>query len=502
MEITIIQLAKIICSFRLNSMKNSPIYIIIFLLLNLTFKAQLFAAKSDIRSSISGQKSSGIKKPNILFIMIDDLGKDWVSCYGADDIKTPNIDSLAKGGMKFHNAYSMGSCSPSRTTLLTGKYPFRTGWVSHWDVPRWGVGYFDWKKKENITFARLMKDLGYVTAIAGKWQINDFRVEPNALRKHGFDDWALWTGFETGNPPSDKRYKDPYINTPESGSRTYAGKFGPDIYTERLIQFMRKNKDEPMCLYYPMPFLHRPFVPTPDEPNATGALGRHKAMVRYVDKMVGQLVDELDELGIREQTIIFFTSDNGTDVLINGSLNGKKGKGGKGTQTEAGVCGPFIVNCPGTVPAGVETDALTDLSNMLPTFVELGGGKLPKDLIVDGKSIAPVILKEDKDSERDWIMALSYGKARLDEQGILPGQTFGPRVIRDKQYKVWVDKQKMITRLHDLKKDPAEENNLLNSKQKEDRKAFAKFKKIVKSFPKSDGRPLYEKRATNSWDRK
>ena len=99
-------------------------------------------------------------------------------------------------------------------------------------------------------------------------------------------------------------------------------------------------------------------------------------------------------------------------------------------------------------------------------------------------------------------MALSYGKARLDKQGILPGQTFGPRVIRDKQYKVWVDKQKMITRLHDLKKDPAEENNLLNSKQKEDRKAFAKFKKIVKSFPKSDGRPLYEKMATNSWDRK
>ena len=150
----------------------------------------------------------------------------------------------------------------------------------------------------------------------------------------------------------------------------------------------------------------------------------------------------------------------------------------------------------------VETYALTDLSNMLPTFVELGGGKLPKDLIVDGKSIAPLILEEEKDSERDWIMALSYGKAKLDKQGILPGQTFGPRVIRDKQYKVWVDQQKKITRLHDLKKDPAEEKNLLESKQRDHRRAFAKFKKIVKSFPKSDGRPLYEQRAANSWDRK
>ena len=106
--------------------------------------------------------------PNILFIMVDDLGKDWVSCYGADDIKTPHIDALAKGGMKFHNAYSMGSCTPSRTTLLTGKYPYRTGWVSHWDVPRWGVGYFDWKKKQNTTFARLMKNLGYATCAAGQ----------------------------------------------------------------------------------------------------------------------------------------------------------------------------------------------------------------------------------------------------------------------------------------------------------------------------------------------
>lgn len=483
-------------------MKNSPIYIIVFLLLNLLFKAELYAAKSDIRTSVSNQKSSETQKPNILFIMIDDLGKDWVSCYGADDIKTPNIDSLAEGGMKFHNAYSMGSCSPSRTTLLTGKYPFRTGWVSHWDVPRWGVGYFDWKKKENTTFARLLKDLGYATAIAGKWQINDFRVEPNALKKHGFDDWALWTGFETGNPPSDKRYQDPYINTPESGSRTYAGKFGPDIYTDRLIKFMRTHKDEPMCLYYPMPLLHRPFVATPDEPNAKDRIDRHKAMVRYVDKMVGQLVDELDKLGIRENTIIFFASDNGTDKLITGSLNGKKAPGGKGSYTEAGVGGPFIVNCPGRVPAGTETDALTDLSNMLPTFVELGGGKVPGNLTIDGESIAPLLLGKAKDSSRNWAMALNYGAAKLDKEGIRPGQAFGPRVIRDKQYKVWVSNKRQIERLHDLLEDPAEEKNLLESKQPEHKKAFVKFKKIVSTFPKSDGRPLYEPRAKNSWDRK
>jgi len=178
-----------------------------------------------------------VTKPNILFIMVDDLGKEWVSCYGAEDIETPNIDALAAGGLKFNNAYSMPQCMPSRVTLLTGKYPWRNGYVNHWDVPRWGVGYFDWKKKENTTFARLMKDQGYTTCAAGKWQINDFRIEPQAMAKHGFDDWAMWTGYEGQNPTSAKRYQDPYINTPD-GSKTYAGEFGPDIYADRLIDFM------------------------------------------------------------------------------------------------------------------------------------------------------------------------------------------------------------------------------------------------------------------------
>jgi arylsulfatase A-like enzyme len=441
------------------------------------------------------------EKPNILFIMVDDLGKEWISCYGAEDIKTPNIDALAQGGMKFNNAYSMPQCTPTRTTILTGKYPWRSGWASHWDVPRWGVAYFDWKKKENTTFARLMKNLGYATCAAGKWQINDFRVEPQAMKKHGFDDWAMWTGYETGNPPSDKRYHDPYINTPDEGSRTYAGKFGPDIYTDRLINFMRDHKDEPMCLYYPIPLMHAPFVATPDEPNVKRRIDKHKAMLRYVDKMVGRLVGELDELGIRERTIVIFTSDNGTDAKITGTRNGQKVKGAKGKETEAGVNAPFIVNCPGLVPAGVETDALADLSDMLPTFVELGGGQVPEDLVVDGSSIAPLILGIENDSKREWIMSLGNGTAKLDNKGVRGRKNFSPRVIRDKRYKVWVAHNKKISRLHDLLEDPSEEHNLLESKKEEDKQALAKFKQVVNTLPDNDARFLYEPRPANPWDR-
>lgn len=148
------------------------------------------------------------EKPNILFIIADDLGKEWVSSYGAEEIKTPSIDKLAQTGLKFENFYSAPQCTPSRVELFTGQYPFRNGWVNHWDVPRWGGGaHFDWNKNPSI--ARIMQSAGYKIAAAGKWQVNDFRVQPEAMVYHGFDDYCMWTGFETGNPASAERYWNP-----------------------------------------------------------------------------------------------------------------------------------------------------------------------------------------------------------------------------------------------------------------------------------------------------
>jgi len=446
-----------------------------------------------------GSEKQGIK-PNILFILVDDLGKEWISCYGAGDINTPNIDALAVSGMKFHNAYSMPQCTPSRVTILTGKYPWRNGFVNHWDVPRWGVGYFDWKKKENTSFARLLKASGYSTCAAGKWQINDFRIEPEAMKKHGFDDWAMWTGFETGNPASSMRYMDAYVNTPD-GSKKHLGQFGPDLYVRHLIEFMKQHREEPMCLYFPMALTHTPLVSTPDEPKVENDIDKHKAMVRYTDKLVGQLVAALDELNLRESTIIIFTTDNGSTGSIVGTRKGQKVKGAKGKKTEAGVNAPFIVNCPGLVPAGTETFALTDFSDLMPTFLELGGVPVPEDLKIDGISIAPLILGKQRDTNREWIMALGHGPAILDESGVRGQQDFASRVIRDKQYKVWISSKKEIVRLHDLNEDPLERTNLIGSTHKQDMKALRKFQTIVDSLPDKDARPLYEPRQANPWDK-
>ena len=144
--------------------------------------------------AIFAGSSPAQQKPNIVFILLDDLGKEWLNCYGGTDINTPRIDKLAATGLKFTNAYSMPQCTPSRACFLTGQYPFRNGWVNHWDVPRWGGGYFDWKKNPSI--GRVMKSAGYATAVAGKWQINDFRIQPDAMVKHGFDNYCMWTGCE------------------------------------------------------------------------------------------------------------------------------------------------------------------------------------------------------------------------------------------------------------------------------------------------------------------
>ena len=311
----------------------------------------LIAVASFLGLNSCNQSGEQKNFPNIIFIMVDDLGKEWISCYGAEDISTPSIDQMATDGMKFHNAWSMPQCTPTRVTLLTGKYPWKTGWVNHWDVPRWGHGYFDWKHHK--TFATYMKQAGYKTAAAGKWQINDFRLTPDAMAKHGFDDWCMWTGYEEGVPASKERYWDAYIHTRE-GSKTYLGEFGTDVFTRFLVNFMRKNKDDPMMIYYPLALTHGPLTTTPDDREVTGK-DRHKSMVRYTDKQVGILLNELQNLGIADNTMVIFTTDNGSSRGITGLMNGRQIEGAKGMKSEAGVCEPFIVKWPTEIAPNSET---------------------------------------------------------------------------------------------------------------------------------------------------
>ena len=438
-------------------------------------------------------------RPNILFIMVDDLGKEWISCYGAEDIQTPHIDQLATNGIRFTNAYSMPQCTPTRITLMTGQYPFRHGWVNHWDVPRWGGGcHFDWNRNPSV--ARLMKQAGYATAAAGKWQVNDFRVQPEAMVHHGFDDYCMWTGYEGGNPPSGERFWDPYIHT-KAGSKTYEGQYGEDVFADFLIDFMQKHKEEPMFLYFPMCLTHPPLVTTPLEPELPDEpLVKHKAMVRYTDLLVGKLVEALEELGIRENTLIFFTTDNGTSKGITGTLNGRQVKGKKGETLEAGTCEPFIVNGPG-VPEGVVSDALIDFTDLLPTFVELAGGEIPAGQVVDGRSFSEVVRGNSPDSPRSWMMSMGgKNNARLTAEGVENQYYFRDRVIRNKRYKLYIGPNRQAVKLVDVIEDPEEKTNLMDVPQESVQQALEQLENVVRQFPERDNDPIYDPLPAQDWD--
>ena len=448
----------------------------------------------------SRESDTGLK-PNILFIMVDDMGKEWVSCYGAEDISTPNIDKLAGTGMRMESAYSMPQCTPTRVTLLTGQYPFRHGWINHWDVPRWGGGaHFD--QNLNPSMALVMREAGYKTMAAGKWQISDFRVQPDIMHLNGFDEYCMWTGYETGKPESANRYWDPYLHTKE-GSRVYPGKFGPDVFCDYIIDFLRKNKEYPMFIYYPMVLTHGPFIKTPDNKNEEGDnQENYKAMVRYTDKLTGRLVAALEEIGIRENTIIIWTTDNGSPMVMTGKLNGREIAGGKMKTTESGICEPFIISYPPGVPPGISSDALIDFSDLLPTFAEIAGVDLSEKYTYDGKSFAPLILGTEEDSRRKWILSMGgQNRARLTENGVENQYLFRDRVIRNKRYKLYISSSGQADKLIDLWNDPLEETNLIDSVHIPDiAENLAELAAVIPQFPKKDSDPIYAPLPAQPWD--
>jgi arylsulfatase A-like enzyme len=403
------------------------------------------------------------KRPNVIFVLLDDLGKEWIGCYGAVGIETPRIDAFAAGGIRFENVYSMPQCTPSRMCLLTGQYPYRNGWVNHWDVPRWGAGARYDVDAYPCNLGVQMREAGYATAAAGKWQINDFRVEPEAMDAAGFDTWCMWTGGEGGNPPSDERYWDPYIYRKGDVSRTYHGAFGPDIFNDFVIDFAREHKDDerPFFVYYPMVLTHTPFTTTPHAPEAETDLEKHKAMVQYSDYLLGRLVDALDDMGIRENTLVVFTSDNGTTRSMVGRIGNRRIPGGKAKTVEPGVNIPFIVNWPGTIRDGQVSNALVDFTDIIPTIAELAGLPVPGPDTVDGRSIAAYLRGETNRVDRDWILAMGgRNNAKVSNRGVENEGYFRDRVVRDERYKLYIGTDRRPQKPADLPVDPDEKPDI------------------------------------------
>jgi arylsulfatase A len=327
-------------------------------------------------------------RPNIVLIMADDLGYETLGCNGGQSYATPNLDRLAAQGMRFENAFCTPLCGPTRQMLMTGRYGFRTGQV-------WGT-----LPASEVTFAHVLKDAGYATAVAGKWQLCKFPKDGDMPTRAGFDAHCLWTWDYNGKKPS--RYWDPVIWQDGKLLEGVKGKYGPDLYCDYLVDFIRKNKDRPFFVYYSMALVHDPIEPTPDHPDRPKGAQRYADTVAYLDKLAGKIVSTIDELGLGNNTLILFTGDNGTSSGHTTQFRGRPFKGGKSQMNDAGAHVPFIARWTGTVPAGREVDDLLDQSDVLPTLAELAGAKLPADRRIDGRSQAALLTGRGR-SPREWI---------------------------------------------------------------------------------------------------
>ncbi len=326
-------------------------------------------------------------RPNIVFVLADDYGVGEVSSYGADNYKTPNIDALAKGGTRYTHAYTPSLCGPSRATLLTGRYLFRTG-ATNQDA----TGRFT--PEAETMMPKILKTAGYVTAAVGKW--GQLPLGPDDF---GFDEYLKFQGSGVYWNTQDKG-KSYLVN----GKKTKLGdkEYLPDLMHKFATDFITKNHDKPFYLYYSLSHVHAEILPTPD--SAPDSKDVYADNVTYMDKLVGKLVAELDRQKLRENTLIVFFGDNGT---ANGRadrarIGGRRLDGAKGSMLEGGSLEPLIVNWPGVTPAGKVRADMIDSSDFVPTFAELAGAKLPEKKIIDGRSFAASIRGEKKQA-RDWV---------------------------------------------------------------------------------------------------
>ena len=381
-------------------------------------------------------------KPNIILIMIDDMGYECLGTYGGTSYKTPNMDKLAKDGLKFNYCYSTPICSTSRVQLMTGKYNFRN------------YEEFGYLRNGETTFGNLMQKAGYKTMIAGKWQLNGLysrekrHEDANKVNEFGFDEYCLWQ-VTLQKKKGGERFWQPLVE--QNGKKikhSEKGQYGPDIFTDYICDFMKSQKEKPFFVYYPMVLVHDPFISTPASDNSK--IKGQKAfadMMTYCDKMIGRIRAQTEALGIADNTLILITADNGTHKDIKSLMNGRVVTGGKAKPTEAGTHVPLLAYWQGKTPVGETVDDLVDFTDFLPTLLEAAGSGLSKEEKFDGRSFLPQ-LKGQPGNKRQWVFC--HYQPRWGSFHSVSG-----RWAQTQRYKLYQD-----GRFFDLQEDVLEENPL------------------------------------------
>ena len=410
------------------------------------------------------------KQPNIVLIMSDDLGYEVIGANGGSSYKTPSIDSMAQQGMRFENAHVMPLCTPTRLSLMTGKYNFRNY-----------IG-FGLISPNEVTFGHLLTDAGYNTCISGKWQLYSYnppdqhpeeRSSGQKIEDAGFDEFCVWHPHHTEEKGS--RYKNPVIYENGEFRTDTKDKYGEDIFCDYIIDFLDRKKDDekPFFVYWPMAATHKPHEPTPDSPewddfdppdNKSRGSGTwaeveraqsedeprfYRDMVEYHDKVIGRLLDYLGEQGLSDDTMVIYVGDNGSPHDVCSMVHEHNEIcGGKGKTNDRGTHVPLIVSMPGTVPAGAVQADMIESTDFLPTIFEAAGLDIPEGYVIDGRSFYPQ-LTGNKGNPRDWMFfhfePVGQGKGRASVRPLV-------RFARDLEWNLYETGE-----LYDLSADIDEE---------------------------------------------
>ena len=421
-------------------------------------------------------------KPNVIIIFADDLGYGDLGCYGSKINETPTLDKMADEGKKFSNFYvSSPVCSPSRASLMTGCYPQRISFGTFDGLrvlfPGQGIGL----SNEEKTVAKTFKESGYSTKIIGKWHCGD--QEEFLPTNHGFDsyfgipysndmgrqvkikdyipnDSSLHKITEWDRPPL-PLVRDKEVIQEQPDQRSIA-----ERYTEDAVKFMRENKETPFFLYLAHMQVHLPLYAA-EKFVKESKNGDYGACVASIDWSTKVIFDELKELGIDENTIVIFTSDNGSRLQNQGGSNGNL-RGGKGQTWDGGQRVPCIIRWPGKINEGQQTDALSTTMDFLPSITKLIGGNLPSKKI-DGIEMTDLFFSNENSSKRDSF--LYYNEDELE-------------AIRYKNWKLHFKKEdKLINELYDLDSDISEKVNLYSSHKE----IVSKLSTLADEFRKSLG---------------
>lgn len=371
-------------------------------------------------------------KPNIVLIMADDLGYGSLGCYGGSQFKTPNIDQLAAGGMRFTDFHSNGAvCSPTRAALLTGRYPQRCAWVADGDLSpvfrkqrqenpaqRWAWGI----STSEVTLPGLLHQAGYRTGIIGKWHLGyDARFHP---MNFGFDEFR---GFVGGNVDYHTHVAGYGLKEEDwwNGRRIEnEADYTTDLLTKYATDFISRHKEKPFFLYVAHGAPHNPWQGR-DPHRKKPAAETYQEMIEVLDESVGAIRAALRQEGLEEKTLVIFCSDNGAaapgGIPANGPLRGRKG-----SMNEGGHRVPCIISWPGVIPAGTTSSQTVMTMDFFPTFAKLAGAAPPEGHLIDGMDLLPVLQDETRKTERElhWLFGQAWaarkGPWKLTGKGVNP----------------------------------------------------------------------------------